>query len=173
MRLSREVVMACVRANAPFSFILPLVVLGYFLKPAAYLLLLSMLLVLLWSLALAWYLLVSLFCRRPIMHLLIGLLSCGLSLIAADPVIYGAPRWVKANARSVGRELDGWKSEYGTYPGQDSLDPEFPAALRKVVNQSDCLVYQPKGNGYELTCRGVFLTKCTFDSQSQHWSSWD
>jgi hypothetical protein len=173
MRFSREVALAFMRVSAPFSLTLPLVVLGYFLKPAAYLLLFSLVFVLLWALALLCYVFISLFRRRPIGHLLVGLLACWLTIVSAAQVIYGVPRWVKANAQSVVGELEGWKSGHGSYPALASADAEFPPALRKVLHRAQCDGYRPTGSGYKLTCRGVLFTKCTFDSLSQRWSSWD
>ena len=89
-----------------------------------------------------------------------------LSFVLSARVTLGVPQWVKAKAQPLITGLEQWKLAHQSYP-------ESAEVLHDELKASGCHSYSLRPTGFHLICQGVFMTKCVYDSNTQHWYGWD
>jgi hypothetical protein len=93
--------------------------------------------------------------------------------LALAALFWGVPRWVKARSTPAIAALEEWKVAHGDYPGVQLTDSAFPEEIRALLARASCMLYVPRVGAYEITCRGVPFTKCSYDSATRDWTAWD
>ncbi len=96
------------------------------------------------------------------------LIAAGASWLSAR-VIFGVPYWVQYIVQD---QVGVLKAKYpeGNYPSHRGA---LPKELRRDLLQQGCFYTPRGGSNFEITCRGIAFTLCTYDFEAASWSTWD